>query len=289
MNRVGPKLARGIIAALFACLGGGLSDAEIRPLDRALGAVRGQNFGPLLEVAARRVSAYFTPDREALFLEELFSLSGKWKALTRGRDSYERYVRRAFEKHVYSPEDFKSVLAQIRSDYEFALQASENRLLVALYEDVRPRRPEMTFESFRMEYYRLVDRLAPDVLQDLAMNGVSIGASEAAAVVFTAALSTSGILGGSAVAGGAGGAASLGIGLVVALAVGWAIDATAGEAYESAARTELHVEVNALRNRLVDDVTDALAEALAAYARLQEECVLRLYSGGRHDVLAAGR
>jgi hypothetical protein len=289
MNRVGPKLARGILAALFASLGGPLSDAEIRPLDRALLLVREQKFGPLLEVAGRRVSGYFTPERQERFLAELFSLSGKWKAITRGRDSYERYVRHAFEKHVYSPDDFRSVLAQIRSDYEFALEASENRLLVALYEDVRPRRPELTFESFRVEYYRLVDKLAPDVLEDLAMNGVSIGASEAAAMVFGAALTSSGILGGSAVAGGAGGAASLGIGLVVALAVGWAIDATAGEAFESAARTELYFEVNALRNRLVDDVTEVLAEALCAYARLQEECVLRLYSGGRHDVLAAGR
>jgi len=289
MNRVGRKLARGIIGAALACLGGRLSDAELRPVDRALMAVRGQDFGPLLEVAARRVSASFTPDREKLFLDELFSLSGKWKAISRGRDSYERYVRRAFEKQVYSPDEFQAVLAQIRADYEFVLQASENRLLVVLYEDVRPRRPELTFEGFRMEYYRLVDKLAPDVLEDLAMNGVSIGASEAAAMILTAALSSGGILGGSAAVGGAGGAASLGIGLVVALGVGWAIDATAGEAFESAASTELHVQVNALRNRLIDDVTEALAEALATYERLQEKCVLELTSGGRDDVLALGR
>ena len=40
------------------------------------------------------------------------------------------------------------------------LAAAENRLLVALYEDIRPARPGLSFESFRCEYGSLAAAVA---------------------------------------------------------------------------------------------------------------------------------
>src|SRR5260221_12890319 len=112
----------------------------------------------------------------------MFSFSGKWKAVTRGRESYERYVRRSFERHVFSPADFQKVLDQIRDDYAYCTAAAETRLLAALYEDIRTVRPGLTFNGFRSEYASLAASLAPNVIRDLGMNLISFAGSDAAAV-----------------------------------------------------------------------------------------------------------
>jgi len=74
------------------------------------------------------------------------------KAVTRGRESYERYVRKSFEERVFSEHGFETVLAQIRSDCVYGMAAVENRLLVALYDDIRPGKPELRFQSFQAQY-----------------------------------------------------------------------------------------------------------------------------------------
>lgn len=286
MRRVGVLLARGIVVAGVLLSGGPLIDPGPTPTARALAIVRKQDFTPLFEIAGRRVSAYFDPRKEDLFLEEVFSLSGKWKAVTRGRESYERYVRKVFEEKIFKAVDFEQVLEQIRADYAYGTAAAENRLLASLYDDVRPARPGLSFEAFRTEYRDLAASLAPIVMRDLGMNIVSLVGSDAAAVLLVAALSSAGVLGTTAAAGAAGGPATFGISLAVGVAAGVALDAIVGTAYEDAARAEVRRHVNVLRNRAIDDVHGALVTALLAYRMLQERCVVELYEGGPDEHLA---
>src|ERR1700682_113402 len=113
MKRVGVLLARGVVVTAALLAGGPLGDPAPSRTARALALVRAQDFTALFDIAGKRVSDYFHPRKEDLFLQEVFSLSGKWKAVTRGRESYERYVRKVFEERVFSPADFDKVLAQI--------------------------------------------------------------------------------------------------------------------------------------------------------------------------------
>ncbi len=286
MNRVGAGLARGIVVTAVVLLAGGpLSDPAPSRTTRALALVRAQDFTPLFDVAGKRVSAFFDPAKEQLFLDEVFSLSGKWKAVTRGRESYERYVRKIFEEKVFSARDFDQILEQIRSDYVYGIAAAENRLLVALYDDIRPSRPELSFAEFRSEYGTLAASIAPHVLRDLGMNLISFAGSDAAAVLLVAALSSAGILGTSVAAGTAGGPVTFGISLVAGLIAGIVLDAVVGDLYEDAARMEVRRHVNVLRNRMIDGVHDALVKALLAHRTLQERCVVALYEGGSHERL----
>jgi hypothetical protein len=280
MKRVGVQLARGIVVTAVLLAGGPLVDPGPSRTARALALVRAQDFTPIFDISGRRVAEYFDPKKEDRFLEEAFSLSGKWKAVTRSKDSYERYVRRIFEKHVFSPAEFEKVLVQVRSDFAYGTAAAENRLLVALYDDIRPARPGLSFEKFRAEYGDLAASLGPQVLRDLGMNLVSFAGSDAAAVLLVAALGSAGILGGSVAAGGAGGPVTFGASLVVGIAAGIALDAIVGDAYEDAARIEVRRQVCGLRNRAIDVVHDALVKALLAYRTLQERCIVELYEGG---------
>jgi len=285
MKRVGALLARGIVVSAVLLSGGPLIDPGPSRTARALGLVRSQDFTPIFGIAGRRVSDYFDPKKETLFLDEVFSLSGKWKAVTRGRESYERYVRKVFEEKVYSARDFDQVLEQIRSDYLYGMAAAENRLLVALYDDIRPSRPELSFAAFRSEYGTLAAAIAPNVVRDLGMNLISFAGSDAAAVLLVAALSSAGILGTSVAAGTAGGPVTFGISLVAGLIAGIVLDSVVGDVYEDAARMDVRRHVNGLRNRMIDGVHDALVTALLAHRTLQERCVVALYEGGSHERL----
>ncbi len=287
MKRVGVLLARGIVVAAVLLTGGTLVEPTPSRTARALALVRAQDFTPVFDVAGGRVDAYFDPHKGDLFLDELFSLKGKWKAVTRGHESYERHVRKVFEEKVFSAAGFESVLAQIRADYEYGTAAAENRLLVALYEDIKVRRPELTFPAFRAEYRELAAAMAPQVIRDLGMNVVSFVGSDAAAVLFVSALTSAGILGTSAAAGAATGPLTFGISLAVGIAAGIALDAVVGDKYEDAARMEIRAQMNRMRNQMINDVHDALVQALFAYRMLQERCVVRLYEGDFHERRAA--
>ncbi|HEX7899681.1 MAG TPA: hypothetical protein VF950_18065 [Planctomycetota bacterium] len=253
-----------------------LSDApDIAPPvphpERALAVLRAQDFTPVLDAAGRRVAAYFDDARQAAFLDEVFSLRGKWKLATRSRASYEKAVRRAFERHVHRPEDFRArVLDPIQDDLAFALLSAENRLLVTVFEDLRAWKPSLEFAALRAEHAGLVDVLTPLVARDLGINLVAVAAGEAAASLFSAGLAAAGVTSGPW---------TFGIGLAAGLAAGIAVDATAGAAWEDAARAKVRTEVNALRNRLMTDVDDALSRALLGWRRAQEEAVTRLYTG----------
>lgn len=290
--RVGKGLARGIVGAAALLVGVGvLSDAPPLPapqpeVERGVALVRAQDFDPLFRAAGDRVAAYFDPRRQEAFLDELFSLSGKWKAVTRGRESYERHVRRLYEKHVFSPADFeKTVLESVRADYAFAAAAAENRVLIGLVDDLRLARPELKFEGLREAHGRLAADLAPAVFRDLGLNLISFAGAEAAATLGVAALTSAGVLAAPA-AGGAAGFWTFGAGLVAGIAAGVTIDLTAGAAWEDAARARVFAETNVLRMRMIDDVHDALAKAVLAWRRLEEDAVRELYRGERDGTLA---
>ncbi len=288
MMRVGPWLARGIVLAAVLAASHPLSDSSTPPVERALSVVRAQNHAPLINLAGVRIREYFLGLRENDFLDEVFSASGKWKAVTRTETSYRRYVRRAFEKHLLNPGSFASLLEKIREDYAFAVTASENRVVAVLFEDLRAGRSGLEFGSFRAEYDRLAAELAPAILNDLGMNLVSLAGSEVASALLVAALTSAGILGASTTAGASTGLVTFGVGLVVGIGVGVAVDAFTGEAYEDAARMELRRHLNGLRNRVIDGVYDSLVRALEAHRRIQERCVRALFEGGRREHVSLG-
>jgi hypothetical protein len=192
-------------------------------------------------------------------------------------------VKKTFEEKVFNAREFDRVLEEIRSDYLYGTAAAENRLLVALYEDIRPARPGLSFEAFRSEYGALAGAIAPHVLRDLGMNLISFAGSDAAAVLLVAALSSAGILGTSVAAGTAGSPMTFGISLAAGIIAGIALDAVVGDVYEDAARMEVRRRVNGLRNKVINDVHDALVQAILAYRTLQERCVVELYQGGSHE------
>jgi hypothetical protein len=276
MARVSMGLARGIAVAAVLLTGGRVSDPVPSRLERSLDFIRSQNFSPIFAVAQSRIEGHFTRAREEQFLETLFSASGKWKALSRGREAYERFVGRALERTVLEPAALAAMVERIQEDWRFGMSAAENRLLVVLYEDLRPSRPGLTVGRLRVDYERLTAQLAPCVIKDLGMNLCSIAGSEAGAIILTSALTSAGILGGAA----ASGVWTFGVSLMVGLVVGIVIDETAGQAYEDVARQQIHLKVNEIRNRMTDTVYDALARAVDAYVELQVRCVRALHEGG---------
>jgi hypothetical protein len=283
MMRVGVRPARGLLLGAFVLLPGLLHPSTPTPLDRALDRVRSQDFSPLLSLAGDRARAPFDAARQEAFLEEIFSLGGKWKAMTRGRDSYVRYVRKSFERNVLGSEDLDTLTAELRTDFAWAVAASENRLLGAVYEDLRLQRPDLSFEGFRAEYGRLAEHLAPHVARDVGMNAVAFAGSEAAVALSLAALASTGVLGGSVTAGAAAGPWTFGISLAVGIIAGVALDGVVGEAFEDAARAEIRAGVNEMRNRLIDGVLRSLAQAVDALLALQEACVREAFREARDD------
>jgi hypothetical protein len=289
MRWVSGGLARGIVVTAVVFTGGRLADPAPSPLDRSLRHLRAQDFAPLFEVARKRLEGHFTKDKERAFFESLFSLSGKWKAFSRGPEAYDRFVRRSFERTVLVPAELARIGQAIRQDWAFGLAAAENRLMVALCEDLRPLRPELSLPELRAEFDRLAESLLPSVLHDLGMNLVSMAGSEAAVVILTSALGSAGLLGEVVTAGAAGGPWTFGVSLAVGLLVGLVIDCTAGEAYEEVAQLKIHLQVTEVRNRMIDDVYEALARAVISYRVLQERCIRALYEGRPHELSSSRR
>jgi hypothetical protein len=289
VRRVGKVLARGIPLAVVLLSHGRLSDFTVSRSEAVLCHVRLRDFAPVVELAGERVHAYFASRDEQGFLDDLFGVSGKWKALTRGPASYDRFVRRTFEKRLVNTAELDGLLAKIRSDYAYAAAASDNRLSAALTENLRLDRPGLAIETVRNRLDRLAARMAPVVLRDLGMNAVSIAGSEAASILLTSALGSAGILGTSATAGGAAGAWSFGIGLAVGVAAGLVIDAVVSGAWEEAARSEVRAHLDGLRNRVIGEVSAALWRAAEAHVELQRRCVRLLIEGGEDERLAGRR
>jgi hypothetical protein len=273
-------------AAVFGVLllAAPLSEPRESPLGRALSKVRRQDYAPIYDLAGARIAAAFPAERERAFLDELFSLSGKWKGAVRSRESYGQWVRRLFERTVFGPADLEALRGAIRKDFAYGTAALENRLLVEIEEDARVARPDLGPLAVRAEFERLARDLASHVARDLVMNAVAIGGGEAVSMLGLAALSAGGVLGPAAAGGGA---AGFGAGLLLGLGAGLAIDWAVTDAFEAAARAELRRTTAELRNRIVDAVHEALTDALARYRDLQERRVIALFDGRAHVGLAA--
>jgi hypothetical protein len=278
------------VAALSAALllaGGSISESEESAARRALAALRRQDYSPLFDVAAERLQGLFTKDREQAFLDDLLSLSGKWKAATRGEASYRRYVRKLFERTVFGPVDAERLLTQLRADLAYGFAALENRLLVEIEADLRHCRPDLTLPALAGEYRRLSERVAAGVAGDLGMNVVSLVGSEVVSVLGLSALASSGALGPSLAAGGATGAWSLGVGLLLGLGAGLALDWALGDLYEDVARAELRATIHVLRSRLIDEVHATLVAAVLRHREFQEACIRDLFGRRAHGGLVA--
>lgn len=290
MSRVGKGLARGIVIAAVLLAGGRLGDPSPTPLQKTLAYLRTQDFSPLFAVARQRIEAHFSAQKERAFVESLFSLSGKWKALTRSTRSYEHFVTRSFEKCLLDPAELARLSEAIRQDWAFGVSSAENRLLGVMVQNLRPFRPELTELTLRSRFDRQLENFLPLVVQDLGMNFVSFAGAEAAVSLLTSIVASTTVAGEAAGATAlAGGPWTFGAGLAVGLVVGFVIDQTAGEANEDLVRTQVRLRVSELRNRMIDEVFDALARAVLTYRRLQEQCVRAIYEGESDDRLAVRR
>jgi hypothetical protein len=279
-------LAVAAVAGGVLLAGRPLSAPVESPLDRALSKVRAQDPGPLFELAGDRIQGAFRREHEEAFVAELMSASGKWKALTRGKASYEKHVRKLFEKTVFGPAQLEALLEGLRGDLLHGFAALENRLLVEIEADVRVARPELCLPELRAEYGRLAEELAPQVARDLGLNVVSFAAGEAATALGLSALAAGGAWGGAIAAGGAAGAATFGAGLLLGLGAGLAVDWAVGDVFEDVARTEVRRAVTQLRGRVLDAVYAALGDAVLRHRALQEARVRALFGGGTHGGMA---
>jgi hypothetical protein len=274
------------VSAGILLAGGRLSESVESPLDRAVRKVRSQSYLPLFDLASDRVRGAFRREGEDAFVAELMSASGKWKALTRGRESYERHVRKLFERTVFGPATLEGLLSGLKGDLAHGFSALENRLLVEIEADVRVARPDLVLPDVQAEYGRLASDLASQVARDLGLNVVSFAAGEAASALGISALAAGGAWGGAIAAGGAAGAGTLGVGLLLGIGAGLAVDWAVGDVYEEVARAEVRRAAGVLRNRVADGVHAALADACLRHRAFQEARVRALFEGGRDGGMA---
>jgi len=243
-------------------------DVEARVREaREMSRVRTADVAPVLDLASARVTEFFDVrfGRVDAFVGELFGWRGKWRAAFWGREDYERWVRRAFERRLLSAPEFeREVAARVREDAAFAWSASESRLMADVHALVRRESPSLTLEPFAAEVRALAEELRADVARDAGMNVASIAASEAAAL--GAAWALAGALAANAWW-------NAGVSLVIGVVVAAIIDATAGEAGEDAARARVHAELVWMRRRAVDAVVGALAGEWLARAERREAAV----------------
>jgi len=239
----------------------------------------------VLDLVGQRIEEFFSlrQERVEAFSAELFSFRGKWRALFWSREDFERHVRRRFEATMFRPEDFdREVVAAVREDLSFAIDASEAGLASDLSRWVRSSRADAPAIDLRPELSKLV---ASRVLEDLGLNLVSIVGSEAAAAAGTAALARAGLLG-AAAAGGAGTSwATLGVSIVVGVAVGLVIDATVGEVLEDEAKEAVRNELARLRLRMMeseDGLWHAARRVLESHGRAMERSAVRIVEEARH-------
>lgn len=267
MERAGLGTAWGIVLAVVFAAAVPLSNPTPAPLDRALSLVRAQDASPAFESAGRRLQAHFAAMDEDAFIGEIFSLKGKWKALTLDRRAWRDHVQDVFEKHLFNPAALEVVLRDIAEDFRRVEEGQENRLRAALTPALRGSRPEISFPVFESA----PGEFASAVTGDLVMNVVAIGGGEAITMPVLAA------------------GGGFGWGLIVGLVAGVALDALVGEAHEGMARGEVRLCLNGLRNRILDDVVAALGSAVAARRRAQERCVRKIFERGAYDDMAYSR
>ena len=271
---------------LFAVSCGRTPGADPAAAARASARLHAAKSFQVLELVGTRIEEFFGRRQQGVeaFSEELFSIRGKWRALFWGREDFERHVRRRFEEHLFRPEDFeREVLAPVRADVAFAIDASEAGLAADLNQWARASRPGVSEPDVRPALTRMVAGL---VIKDLGLNVASIAGSEVAALAASAILTRAGLLGASVAAGAGSSWLTLGIGLVVGTIAGIVIDSIVGDELEETARENVRFELDALRRKMMeseDGIWRAALRALEAHGRALERSAARLVEGSGHD------
>ena len=222
-----------------------------------------------------RVRHYFTEREKGadLFAKDVLSWRGKWELVkdVAGYGNHAQYLALIFDRDVFSSADLKALVAAAVTGFMSDLDGQENELLVQLRADLadsdvgRGRlRPHLeNDEAFRREYWRLSAAVLPLLVKDLhfttsrevlaliAMDigtqlTMKVGVSVAAELGLDVGILTTGFVGG---------AATLGVGLVVGLAVDALIDwglKQLGHDPEAEIARHVRGSVKQLGDRLID-------------------------------------
>jgi hypothetical protein len=229
-----------------------------RPPD-PMADVAWQRIAPRLEQADREgiqsgehhllnINEFFAQKQQftTAFAEDVLGWSGKWafvKGKLTGDDgrSHQEFLRKAFERHIFTNHDLQQLLQSTIAGYVSELDGQESAALVAIRADLSEQdlpslrsvaafRSEAAFaEAFKSTLAEVVPIVGRDLNVTVAREiGVWVGSEIATAVTIrtTSALATrlgisSGILGTGAASGVVTFGVGLGVGFVVDAAVDW--------------------------------------------------------------------
>ncbi|MBI4563815.1 MAG: hypothetical protein HY716_03870 [Planctomycetes bacterium] len=280
MNRMGIVA----LAVLFSCSKPSAPPSFVEQARASARRHAAESLG-ILDLVGHRIADFFTARETGVdrFIDEAFGFRGKWRAVFWGREDFERHLRRRFEACVFGPEDFeRDVVARVREDLEFAMEAGEARVAADLWAGFRGSRPPLEAPRVRAA---LVEEMAPLVARDLEMNLVSIGGSEVAAALAAMGLARAGLFGVSVAAGASQSWWNFGIGLIVGAVVGVALDAAVGEDVEREAKAKVQAEVARIRMVMLDGddgLWHAARRALELHGRVLEEAAVRWVKKDHH-------
>jgi hypothetical protein len=205
---------------------------------------RGDEFG---ERHLQSVKDFFADKRGHAndFADDVLGWGGKW-AFLKGKftaddgKAHQAHLKAAFARHIFTDRDIQERLQEVIASYLGELEGQENALLVEIQADLseqdlpalRVLAMQEAGESFRGEYQKMVQQIAPVVGRDLKIAVgreavVWVGSDIAAAVTIRVASAVAlrlGVSGGILGTGAASGMATLGVGLVVGFVVDGAVD-----------------------------------------------------------------
>ncbi|RUL89424.1 hypothetical protein [Tautonia sociabilis] len=212
------------------------------------------------------------------FASDVLSLGGKWAYV---KDYYEpgshnRFLEESFVRHIFSPEELRTIVDSAVSGCVSKLQGRENQLLVDIRADLADgemaaadRLPALHDEAaFRQQYEAMLEQVMPIVSREVGFSVTRevvsfVGSEIAAQVVAQIAQALAvrlGISGGILGTGAYSGTVTFGIGLVVGILVDMALDWAIREAgYDP--EGEIAAKVDETLDRLESTILDGPSAA----------------------------
>ncbi|HUY34452.1 MAG TPA: hypothetical protein VMV69_17025 [Pirellulales bacterium] len=230
------------------------------------------------------------------FAEVVLGWGSKWRFVadatpcTKG-GRHSAFLRRAFEQHLFKPDELTHAIEQVVRGYGDELTAIENQMLVKIREDLSDlpvaELPQFADdETLRAAYEaalkRATQRVGDDVTADVATQFVSLLACEVLTQAAARLGASAGILGVGAASSWATLGAGLVIGLIVDQLVSWVWDWWADP--RGGLASELNGKFDELRDLIVEGDTRsrglraALAEFARRRAKLRRAAVLGTFS-----------
>lgn len=237
------------------------------------------------------------------FAEELNSMSGKWRLARYGvNDTWNKYVSKEpstrvrdrvvsrFRTHIITESELERRISHVIEDLEYKLTASHNRMLAAIQSDIMVEHTDFVPPAiYSDELYKLLQETCAD--QRVRLLAISFGGEAAALVlseitvavvirIITRMVTASGsAAAGSAAAGAAatttataiGGAATLGVGLIVAVGV----DMVISHISEKRMITQMNEMISGMENEMIagnaqaTGVRDVLLKYVGAFNQSQ--------------------